>query len=391
MYLVNRFGRVVEIMDEEDAEVRIKSGRMRVASEHEIAQEFARRQQHSGEEGDVFYQTVRNSADGYGMSRDHLKFHLAQQGIRLIERFEDQKVGLLYNQPYSVLSMRNDVRLVYTMFESSKLPEDWPELLKAADEVMVPSKWCHDVFAESGVKTTVVPLGYNHNAFKYIDRAVPIENNEPFVFIHYDSFNLRKGFQEVFEAFRQEFNKSENVKLILKTIRNHTPIPVVKGEFPNIEVIRGVVDESELVSILGRAHCMVFPSRGEGFGVPPLEAMATGLPTIVPNAHGISEYFNSNYMLEVKAPGRCPGLYTKFKGQDVGEMVICDIDDLRRQMRYAFDHQAEMKELGTAAAEYVKAWTYKQTAERLADVIRRWQDRDVIKRQDSKFLQVERV
>jgi glycosyltransferase involved in cell wall biosynthesis len=392
VFLVNRFGRVVQVDDEELADKKIKSGRMRVASDTEIARALAGKElAASADPGSVYYSTVRQSSDGYGMSRDHVKYELAELGVKLSEQFHEQKVGLLYNYPYTILSLRNDVRLCYTMFESDKIPEDWPDLLKSAEEVIVPSKWCHDVFLKAGIPSTVVPLGYDSHTFTYVDRPVPVENNEPFVFIHYDSFNMRKGFREVFEAFRQEFDKSDNVKLILKTNREAAAIPVVKSEFPNIEVIRGALPAAELAALLGRANCMVYPSRGEGFGITPLEAMATGLPAIVPNAHGISEYFNSNYMLEVEVEGKCPALNGRFKSQDIGDMVVCSVEHLRQQMRYAFNNQAEMKELGRQAAEYAKGWTYKHTAERLKAIIEKWQKTEVIKRQDSKYLQVERV
>ncbi len=172
---------------------------------------------------------------------------------------------------------------------------------------------------------------------------------------------------------------------------NSTPLPIPRSTYPNIEVIRGAVNERELTELLGRAHCMVYPSRGEGFGITPLEAMATGIPAIVPNEHGISEYFDKRYMLEVKAPGRCPGLYNRFKGQDVGEMVIADVDDLRRQMRYAFTHQKDMHELGKKASKYVQKYTYAKTAEKLVTILKDWQERDVEVRPDSKFLKVEQV
>lgn len=389
MFLVNSFGRVVEIDDENDANKRIATGRMRIATEAEIARRLAEREASAQTDSDVYYSTVRNTPDGYGMSRDHIKYHLGKLGIVLSEENHDQKIGLLYNYPYSVLSMRNDVRLIYTMFESDKIPEDWPDYLNAADEVIVPSRWCQEVFAAAGVKSTVVPLGYNEEAFVYIDRGDVKQNGDCFTFIHYDSFNLRKGFMEVFNAFTQEFTKDEPVRLILKTVRSSGGIPIMKSNYPQIEVVRGVMTESELVKLLGRCDCFVYPSRGEGFGITPLEAMATGLPAIVPNEHGISEYFNSKYMLEIKATERCPGLYNRFRGTDVGNMVVCDVDDLRRKMRYAFEHQDEMRDLGRAASEYVKSYTYAKTADRLAGIIKKWQNTEIIKRGDSKFLHVE--
>ena len=107
----------------------------------------------------------------------------------------------------------------------------------------------------------------------------------------------------------------------------------------------------------------MFPSRGEGFGITPLEAMATGIPAIVPNAHGISEYFNSDYMYEVKVKEMTPALYSRYKNQDVGDMFLNDIKHLQKQMRYAYEHQDEVLAKGERAAEYVKKWTFKKTAE----------------------------
>jgi glycosyltransferase involved in cell wall biosynthesis len=341
--------------------------------------------------GGIYYKTVGPGADGYGMSRDLIKDELFGLGVKLDENFANQKVGLLYSYPNGLLQMSNDVRLVMTMFESDKIPEDWKDYLALADEVIVPSKWCADVFGRAGIKTTVVPLGYNDRVFKYIERPIPVEAGQPYTFIHYSAFNIRKGFFEVLEAFSREFAHNEPVRLILKTTDRKPPIPIVKSEYPNIEVICGELSEADLCALLGRANCMVYPSRGEGFGITPLEAMATGMPAIVPNAHGISEYFNSNYMLEVKVAEKCPGLVGKFRGQDIGEMVICDVNDLRQQMRFAYNNQNRMHQMGRFASDYVQRYTYQETAGRLADILRRWQKADVPTRGDAKFLPVEAI
>lgn len=395
MHLVNKFDRVVEVNDPAQI-ARFKKSGMREATPEEIQGLINHRAEVSAEAAanngnGVYYQTVRSSPDGYGMSRDILKKELFHNGVFLSENYTQQKVGLLYSYPYGILQMRNDVRLIYTMFESDKIPEDWPEYLKAADQVIVPSKWCQEVFKRDGIDSVVIPLGYNSDAFSFIERTIPVEEGEPFTFIHYDSFNTRKGFIQVIQAFSEEFKENEPVRMILKTVHEKPPVPIMRSQYPNIEVVKEKLSEPDLLALLGRANCMVYPSLGEGFGITPLEAMATGLPAIVPNAHGISEYFDKRYMLEVDIEEMTPALYNRFKGQDVGKMTLPSVKSLRKQMRYAFNNQRKMHELGKAASKYVQAYTYKITAKNLGALLQEWQDKDVRKRPDSKFLNVEEV
>jgi glycosyltransferase involved in cell wall biosynthesis len=49
------------------------------------------------------------------------------------------------------------------------------------------------------------------------------------------------------------------------------------------------VTQAELVSLLQRASALVFPSLYEGFGLPPLEAMACGCPVACSNAGALPE------------------------------------------------------------------------------------------------------
>jgi len=56
----------------------------------------------------------------------------------------------------------------------------------------------------------------------------------------------------------------------------------------NVEV-RGLVPLAELRELYRRAACMVFPSLYEGFGLPPLEAMASGCPVASSTAGSLPE------------------------------------------------------------------------------------------------------
>jgi glycosyltransferase involved in cell wall biosynthesis len=265
--------------------------------------------------------------------------------------------------------MENPIKVIYTMFESTKIPDDWIEYLKVADKVLVPSRWCRDVFKKAGIDTEVVPLGYDDDIFTYKEKENKRKAKKVFNFIHYNAFNIRKGFLEVFKAFTEEFEKDEPVKLILKTTLSSPPIPIIKKNYPNIEIITEKFSEKELADLLHKSDCLVYPSRGEGFGMVPLEAMATGTPAIVPNAHGITEYFDKDCIYEVKVKEECPALYLRYRGEDVGKMVICDIEDLRKQMRWVYEHQDEAIEKGKKASDYVRQWTFRKTAGKLKSII----------------------
>lgn len=318
----------------------------------------------------VYFATVsQGGKDGYGIASGKLITELKTLGIQAQTHYENQKVTLLFHNPYSISRLESPYKMIFTMFESDKIPDDWKGYLEMADQVLVPSKWCQSVFRKAGIETTVVPLGYDDKNFVFKERENKRETRRDFVFLHYNAFNIRKGFVEVFKAFVKAFDPSEPVKMIFKTTVDPLPLPITKQMYPNIEIIQGKMTESDLADVCYRSDCFVFPSRGEGFGMTPLEAMATGLPTIVPNAHGITEYFNPEFMYEAKVKETCPALYSRYKNQDVGKMVICDVDQLAAQMRYIYEHQEEAMEKGRKASEYVKNWTFGKTAVQLKGII----------------------
>jgi O-antigen biosynthesis alpha-1,3-rhamnosyltransferase len=54
-------------------------------------------------------------------------------------------------------------------------------------------------------------------------------------------------------------------------------------------ILTGPVDDAELVRLYGGAACLLYPSLYEGFGLPPLEAMACGCPAVVSDRSGLPE------------------------------------------------------------------------------------------------------
>lgn len=163
-------------------------------------------------------------------------------------------------------------RIAVTMFESDKLPSGWVPELNACKAVVVPTKSQAQIFKSNGVTVPihVIPLGIS-DVFHYVER--PLLKDRPYTFITWGDRGFRKGWNEAIQAFIGAFGDRKDVQLIIKS-RADSNMPPFSNE--NIHSWRVDFDDQQLQEFYGNADCMVFPSYGEGFGLPPREFAATG-------------------------------------------------------------------------------------------------------------------
>jgi len=145
----------------------------------------------------------------------------------------------------------------------------WHPSLRGADRVIAISAFVRDRAVERlglhADRIRVVRSGVDHERFR------PGEaEREPFLLYPARPWP-HKNHARLYAAFADVRRERPDLRLVLTGGGDFGPLP------DGVEA-RGLVGDAELVSLFQRAAALVFPSLYEGFGQPPLEAMACGCP-----------------------------------------------------------------------------------------------------------------
>lgn len=268
--------------------------------------------------------------DGYGVATKEILSSLTRLGYDVTENDADADIGLVFNQPQHARWYGNQYKIILLPWESTLMMSGWAEVLNQADEVWSPSPLIGEWYKEyNGITTPIYT--YEHG----VDAAwepKPREVNGPLRFLHVGGEAYRKGLPETLKAFRAAFNESNDVALTVKLGMHGFNV-----EHGNIETITGKLPFAEQVALHHDRHVFVYPSWGEGFGFNPIQAMATGMPTIVTGAWApYRRYIDER--LDVTS------CLTDSPWSDVhpGKMYQPNIDDLIDKMRYAVSNYEDV-------------------------------------------------
>ena len=270
-------------------------------------------------------------------------------------------------------------RIGYTMLETDHIPEEWATAANRMDEVWVPSSFNVETFRNSGVTRPihVVPLGVDPDYFHPGIASFPLSDS--FTFLSVFEWGERKAPEILLKAFNDEFQHKENVVLVCKT-SNSDPGVDVASQVKDLKLKPGggrivfslneILPAYQLGALYRMADCFVLPSRGEGWGMPILEAMACGLPVIATDWSSQCDFMNveNAYPLRVErlvpARAKCP-YYQGFKWAQPS------YEDLRRLMRHVYEHPAEARDKGARASLDAQAnWTWSRSGTRILERLR---------------------
>jgi glycosyltransferase involved in cell wall biosynthesis len=173
--------------------------------------------------------------------------------------------------------------------------------LYGADKIITDSKSTKNdlinYFEISDEKIKVIPLGVDEK-FKPMDPEKVVEfkinHNLDFPFLLYvGTLEPRKNIPTLIKAFSKLKSRNLNYKLVIagkKGWKYNTIFNTIDDlNLQNDVVFTGYISDDDLPLLYNAADVFVYPSIYEGFGLPPLEAMACGTPVITSNTSSLPE------------------------------------------------------------------------------------------------------
>ncbi|HEX9990079.1 MAG TPA: glycosyltransferase [Chloroflexia bacterium] len=310
--------------------------------------------------------------DGYGSLSEYLVMGLERSGARvqvaplrfdpaalssefnaILQRSRPQPgdVTLCFSWPRENLARFRNARdlFINTMWETSKLPSGWADILNQARAIIAPSHFVSKVFRDSGVTVPVevVPYGVDPAVYHYEARP----ERAGLTTLTVGTFVPRKNIELGIAAWKQAFAGDQEARLIIKTrFRVQPYVP----DDPRILF----VDSEELTH--GIAHWyrqadVLLALGNEGFGLPLVEGMATGLPVVALASEGQGDVCAGAEGLVLPVQ---PDRWEEFDYAPFGWCGVRGVPavaDVANQLRWVAGHRDEARAMGRAASE----WTLK--------------------------------
>lgn len=295
-----------------------------------------------------------------------IRKHVSNSNVRkmLNRSLASSNVNIIFDMPSNCRKLydRNMVNIIYTMFESNRLPKSWVENISILDYCIVPSNEIKDMFIESGVMIPIHSIELPLEPFMGEEIVKSIEpkhqywkNDREFIIGFIGNWKQRKNIDKLIMAVERMRNLNFNVKLKL-----HFAIwygVEYKNEFLQLYTkcksficfSEGSLSIHEKYDFIKSVDLIVSCSSGEGFSYPPREAIAMKTPILITDVMGHKDIIDSGYCstINTNKSDLIPGDY---KEDDFcGKMVNIEMENIASAIIDCYNNYQKCIDLSTSA------------------------------------------
>jgi len=233
---------------------------------------------------------------GHLWEQIELPIYLSTKGNPLLINFCNTAPLLYQNK---IVSIHDLAFMVNPKWFSKKFATFYnyliPQIAKSAKHIITVSNSSKkEIENLIGINPTKISVVYNGITFKSSTGInQPEAINKTNYFLTVSSIDPRKNLQKLIEAFITWNPK--DLKLVVIGGKNNNFSEASITAHDSI-VALGYVSDQELINYYQHAICFVYPSLYEGFGLPPLEALAFGTNVIASDIPSIREVCNDSIL-----------------------------------------------------------------------------------------------
>ncbi len=259
-------------------------------------------------------------------------------------------------------------------WEFGAVPAEWIDPIRRnVDELWVPSEYVKRMYVAGGIdpdRVAVVPNGVDLDLFRPEGERFPLDAPEGTRFLFVGGLIERKAPELLVAAYLDAFQGRDDVCLVIKSsgageIYADADLGRLEqyqrdGLLPRIVHIDHDLSDEQMAALYRACDVMVLPYRGEGFCMPALEAMASGLPVIATEGGPTDEFVPAG------AGWRIPSALRPIPGNQVDQwqtagaafMLEPDLAALRDLMLEADRDRVDRRKRGQAgrAAAELLSW-----------------------------------